>query len=512
MDVVSWLFIFLIVLVSGGIAVFADWLGRRFGKRRLTLGKLRPKTTAQLATFVSGIVISAITIGLVSILSADVRDWIRQGRQAIVALANTQEELAKVLREVDRQRAALDRQKAEGAVLNRQNIQLEKDAKSRREQLARQQREIQGLERAAGDLRKRLADFRGRFEDVRRSLSAARTELVVTRQESKVELRKANETLQEANRQLEEIKQQSLRLDQTNRSLEVDIERLKTQVSQLETQRADLISRRVAAEEDIEKANSRLAEAQEEVRTRTRELAQLDVQLANLQRAVREAGLIVNATRLQPLTFGAGEELVRLQVPGNLSIEQARASLQNLLREGRELATLRGAKPRGPDYPAAGIFERTDPQTNRVFSTAELEERLADQISGKPFEQVILAFSSFNAFVGEPVSLEIAVFPNPVIYRLNEVVAETRVDGRRSEAEIYTAVAGFMRQNLRDQVVKDKMVPKVDRDGSIGQVEPADVFRVVRDLKVADRVVRLQVFATHETRAGDPLRIDFRIR
>src|ERR1043166_3354108 len=83
MDFLPLAVLILFVLLGGGIAVFADELGRRIGKRRLTFHRrIRPKIAARILTFVSGTMITLITIGLISAASSDVRAWLREGPRA----------------------------------------------------------------------------------------------------------------------------------------------------------------------------------------------------------------------------------------------------------------------------------------------------------------------------------------------------------------------------------------------------------------------------------------------
>ena len=61
-------FAIVLVLVSGFIAYFGDLLGRRMGKKRLTLFGLRPRHTAIGVTTITGMIIAALAlITLISI-------------------------------------------------------------------------------------------------------------------------------------------------------------------------------------------------------------------------------------------------------------------------------------------------------------------------------------------------------------------------------------------------------------------------------------------------------------
>ena len=72
MNVRIWVVVVL-VLLSGVVAAVGDWLGRRLGKKRLRIGRLRPKHTAILTTAVAGMLITLTTILVLSLFSEQVR-------------------------------------------------------------------------------------------------------------------------------------------------------------------------------------------------------------------------------------------------------------------------------------------------------------------------------------------------------------------------------------------------------------------------------------------------------
>jgi len=70
---VAWILILLLILLGGLIAPCGDLLGTKIGKSRFSILRLRPKKTATIITVVTGGLISSISIALLSLLSADIR-------------------------------------------------------------------------------------------------------------------------------------------------------------------------------------------------------------------------------------------------------------------------------------------------------------------------------------------------------------------------------------------------------------------------------------------------------
>ena len=69
----AWILIVFLILLGGLIAPFGDLLGTKIGKSRFSILKLRPKKTATIVTVITGGFISAISIGLLLLVSEEFR-------------------------------------------------------------------------------------------------------------------------------------------------------------------------------------------------------------------------------------------------------------------------------------------------------------------------------------------------------------------------------------------------------------------------------------------------------
>ena len=67
------LYILVSIIIIGIIAYLGDALGTMVGKKRLTLFRMRPRTTAQFVTISTGILITLTTFSIGMLLSEDVR-------------------------------------------------------------------------------------------------------------------------------------------------------------------------------------------------------------------------------------------------------------------------------------------------------------------------------------------------------------------------------------------------------------------------------------------------------
>ncbi len=69
----NWLLILSLVFGSAALAVAGDTIGTKYGKKRISLFRLRPRRTSQLITAITGALIALGILGVVSVLSQDVR-------------------------------------------------------------------------------------------------------------------------------------------------------------------------------------------------------------------------------------------------------------------------------------------------------------------------------------------------------------------------------------------------------------------------------------------------------
>ncbi|HHW13329.1 MAG TPA: DUF3084 domain-containing protein [Firmicutes bacterium] len=121
-------FLILVLMVTGGvIAWFGDTVGRKVGRRRLTLFGLRPRHTSIVITVVTGILIAGSSLAIMAIVSADVRTALFSMKQLQATLAQNQvqlrvkdAELAEKERRARRLEAEIAARTAEYDALNKQ--------------------------------------------------------------------------------------------------------------------------------------------------------------------------------------------------------------------------------------------------------------------------------------------------------------------------------------------------------------------------------------------------------
>lgn len=507
-------FIVLVALAGGLIAFLADRLGRHIGKKRKSLLGLRPRHTAELLIVGAGVLIPIATILLVMAASQEVRQWFLEGRAAI---------------------GERDRLRADVADLERNRQSLEQDIESGRNLLQ--------------ELEKRLADARDEIDSARSQVAALRAEVDRKAEEGRkldrelrttmarlttvgdeltakrTEFDSLSATYETLYAQTQEERQRNLQLDRQNNQLERDIETARRSIEDLQQQLANLSDQRDLAvaqrqglqqsldilvedfetlkresEEELERNRRLLAQVQEELST-NREL------LARLRGSV-DANLLL--LRTQPLIFSQETELARLSIGPTITRLQAQTFLNALLSQADETARRRGAAVSGEFGSAAPLvpiqFE------NRLVTVEEQRQNLLESMVGLPDGVAIVAYAAWNTFRGEYVPLVIRIFQNPVVFTEGQVIAEARVDARRSEVEIVNEIVETLLGQVRARAQQEKMIPRQGSDEPYGSVSSQELLNIVRLVKNESGPVRVQALVAKDTRAADPLQLQFRMR
>ena len=161
----GWLLILALLILGGVLSTLGDRLGSRVGKARLSLFNLRPRRTAVLITVLTGSLISALSLGLLLLVS-------RQLRVGLFELDALQAKLRD-------SRAALDAAEAERREARTATERIEAELISTRQRSATLRRELEPLQHQKRQLeqeRNRLtAEIQARDVDIQRTEAELRS-------------------------------------------------------------------------------------------------------------------------------------------------------------------------------------------------------------------------------------------------------------------------------------------------------------------------------------------------
>ena len=170
----NWSLILFIIIGSGLLSWFGDVIGMKFGKRRVSLFKLRPKNTSHVITAFTGVTITVITVIVFASFSEDVRTTLfsikfieRQLQELRVNLMYSREEAEEALIELENSRyqlsqieAALEKSNSEVDLLNLSLNTLRNDKQLLENETNQLQFSIDLLRDEASDLRAMVEKMR----------------------------------------------------------------------------------------------------------------------------------------------------------------------------------------------------------------------------------------------------------------------------------------------------------------------------------------------------------------
>ncbi|MDF2875757.1 MAG: smc 2 [Sporomusa sp.] len=170
----------IIAVMGGAIAYIGDKLGTKVGKKKLSIFGLRPKHTSIIVTIVTGILISAITLGFMTAVSWDVRT-------ALFGMEELKAELVSLNSEVDSKSSELERSRADLETKTIEYVAITAKVKDNAERLAQSIAELDEVtaerDKAAAALSRLQSDYSLAQKDLTKyqkdikNLQATKTEL-----------------------------------------------------------------------------------------------------------------------------------------------------------------------------------------------------------------------------------------------------------------------------------------------------------------------------------------------
>ncbi len=208
----GWLLILAMLVLGGVLSTLGDRLGSMVGKARLSLFNLRPRKTAVVITALTGSVISAVSLGLMLLVSARLR----------VGLF----ELDQIQNRLQQSRNALRQSKAE----------LRHSAEEQRHSL-------QELSRSRDDLQ--------RAQRGRQQAMNGREEAMASQRKAEGQLSQAQARVSSLRRELQPLQNQRQRLEAERDRLSHEVQGRDAEIQRTETELAGVRRRIAAGEQEL---------------------------------------------------------------------------------------------------------------------------------------------------------------------------------------------------------------------------------------------------------------------
>lgn len=466
------------ILVLGGIiAALGDNLGSKVGKAKLRLFNLRPRQTAVVLTVLTGILISASTLGILFSFSKSLREGIFKLDDILKQLRQAQSEL---------QQAAVEKDDIEKRL---------KAAKIKQVEVQRLSKEINAnYNRALAKLKQTSADAKRLQNDVQ-NLLQEREQIVRQKQQLVLEMNKLQAQVklrdEELSKRQQKIAEQDKILFQRQERLQALEQRFTTLKAQRQQLQADINQR----DAHIDQLDQAIALQDRNIKLRENKLKNLENELSFLNREVqvleqyyqnyqdlRERKIAL--LRGQVLAFGA----VRIMNPN--AINQA---VDELLRQANKVA-LQATRPANQPVPSEPIVKITRAQVD------QLSEQLKD---GEDY--VIRIISAGNYVQGEnDIRVFADVAPNKLIFKEDENIATISME-----------LSNFTEEDIQKRL--DYLLSaaqfRARREGVLGSIQVEDgriktLIKFIEDISSTNqRPDEIRVVATNNTFTVGPLKL-----
>lgn len=457
-----------IFILGGIIAAFGDRLGTKIGKARLRLFKLRPRQTAMIITVVTGMLISALTLGILFGLSSSLRRGIFELDDILREKRHIEKELAQARQEKQQVQEQLIQVKNDQieAVENLESINLD---------FAKSEQKLNKISRQAGKLRQELNN------------------LLAEREKQLQQLNQLQQQSQELQSQLQQREQKIVEQDQILAQKEARLEELEQQQQILQTQVQE-------RDKSILRLDEAISSAETSLQLRTKRLQSLELQLSslsqekeNLEQAVAALEESYQELREKKIAIVRGQVLssavVRIVDP-----DAAKSAIDSLLRQANKNAL------------KATQFDGTKSQQRVVIMSRSQGEQLEAQIKDGQ-DYVLRIISAENYVQGE---MEVRVFAdlalNKQVFAAGEEIATVSLDSRnitRREVE----------ERLNWLLAVSRF--RAQRSGVLGDIEIGDnqieslINFVNKITQAKEPVSEIKAMVVENTYTAGPLKVNF---
>lgn len=449
----------LALLAFGGLAAYlGDLLGYRLGKRRLSLLRLRPRTTARLVGIVVGMLIPGVTVGVTSLLFDEVRD-------AVFRLDDLHREIG--------------------------SLQAERDTMA-------QQRD--GLVRQATQSRKAAQQAGLAAQETRRDLAT------VTR-----DLQQARGRLTEARTRVSQLREQAARLGRERDGAVRDRDAARKSLGEADILLTDAEKALEEAERGLDEALKRVQEAEAEEQRLTRGIDRLQKQLAQ----VREDWEVQHKLfSLRRPVLEIDTELVRGVVARPDTVERLTDEIVALLVLADTVAEAAGAGPTEKGRFTRAVYPVAE---GREWGEDELpaEEMIIGEVrrqlwGSEAGETVVQVKAALRTFAGEPALVRFEARPNELVFTAGETIVARPLDAGLTEAEafeeLWRIIADPQSSEVRRQARDAGLLPD-PQTGGYGEITIRELYAAAHECSGRAETTRVRIQAAEDAYTLGPLKI-----
>jgi uncharacterized protein (DUF3084 family) len=260
-----------------------------------------------------------------------------------------------------------------------------------------------------------------------------------------------------------------------------DLENSKAQIVELENTKN-------ALEETRNQLDNRVASLSEEQKVLESDIERLNVLTKRLNQGIQ-------FVREGDIVYRAGEVIVTGTVHSAEDKNKTIESLNAILSTANQTILDR-----------FGIKENIDV----IWLVKETFDRTIQQINQTDQEMIVRVVSAGNIIYGEPVRVNLELYPNKQVYKENQIVYKEIMTISIKEKDAEKIVLDFL-QKVNATAVSKGMIPD-PLQGTIGVMSGSQFYEIVNALETAEGKVELTAVAGTDTNAAGPLRLNVKVK
>ena len=467
--------IIVLVLVSGFIAYVGDILGRRLGRRRVTLFGLRPRHTAIFFSVIAGMAITLLTLIAAYALSENVR-------LGLLRVDEMREQRAELEAKVASSKRIIDSAQAQTRKAEDDRKRAEEQASQARLQVTEAASKLKATEAKLQATELEIQRVSSRLKESQTHLDSNRKQLAAI----KIELNLQEQRLGKSNDKLLGSYQKQLKLQRQLDQLENDRAALDKEVQGLQQQSAAL----------------------------RQESEKLQADVTSLSAWVKAAAPALTQAVVYEVGQEAGRELIKSDQP----IADIKQQLEQFIHKLDKTAKDAGV---GVDESGNAILLSRMIQ-QRLYEESQVLEMLARQVHGLGGEVIVRAFSLVNVPKGQPMPIELTLTSNRLLFSKGLELSNITLDARKSEAELLIGIVSWLREKVgaraREANMLPDLVPAAERSllfgGTrypVGRISPERLLDILKKIKKHRAPVRVVARAAKDTWTMGPLELDLAV-
>ncbi|HHV80450.1 TPA: DUF3084 domain-containing protein [bacterium] len=427
-----------LIVISGVIAFAGNYVGRRAGKKRISILGIRPYYTSMIITVITGILITTITLIILINVSSSMR-YALESKERLQEtinllsqkLSSTQSELS--IR-ADELSAAIEYQK-----------KLEKNIQNQIEKVESLEKEVKKLDTALKEREKKLEEKEISLEENKRKLN----DLEAQREKLEKQIGELSAIVAELNADRKKLKEEEENLRKEMNSMGKEVASLRAEKEKLVTQ--------------VDTYKRELSELKEQIISYRAQSEMLKKDIAKKEEELR-------FLRNQKIIFQGREVLLVETVNGPKSEQEAGDIIKYLIEKTKDIVR----------YRYLNIDENPPKEFSFIYDPEDIE--FAVESLKKDQQRLIRIRVKNNTLIGEPINLSIESLKSKLVFSKNEVITfkfiSAKLPRNKIIEELNLLLKDVEREGLRRGMLPDPIT------GPLGSVPYESLLNLSVRIKV----------------------------